>query len=237
MRKLVILLVVVGLLATACTEESRDKIRQALPSGVSGLPTALPSPSLSDGPTGGQPGEPTGTTGGEPEESTGPTGGEPEESTGPTGSVEAPTEEPVEPATETPSAEPTQGPAPGQGALILAIIGILERFGEEAPSGEQPSPTETTSPEATGQGGELEGETPAGPTGQPTGVTSVVAGPTRATDTAGSEEGDASEAVVQAAVSSTTESSTWVLLVFLVVLGGVLWYLWWRARRGRAHHG
>ena len=225
-RRLVILLLVMGLLATACTEESRDKIREALPSGVSGLPTALPSPGLSDGPTGSQPGEPTGST-----------GGEPEESTGPTGSVEAPTEEPVEPATETPTAEPTQGPAPGQGALILAIIGILERFGEEAPPGEQPSPTETTSPEPTGPGGEPEGETPAGPTGQPTGVTSVVAGPTGATDTAGSGEGDASEAVVQAAVSSTTETSTWVLLVFLAVLGGVLWYLWWRARRGRAHHG
>ena len=96
MRRLVILLVVMGLLATACTEESRDKIREALPSGVSGLPTALPSPGLSDGPTGAQPDEPTGPTGGEPEGSTGPTGGEPEEPTGPTGSAEAPTEEPTE---------------------------------------------------------------------------------------------------------------------------------------------
>jgi hypothetical protein len=139
---------------------------------------------------------------------------------------------------DTPSAEPTQGPAPGQGALILAIIGILQRFGEEAPPGEQPSSTETTSPEPTPRpGGEPEGETQAGPTGQPTGVTSVVAGPTAVTDTTGSGEGDASEAVVQAAVSSTTESSIWVLLVFLAVLGGVLWYLWSRARRGRAHHG
>ncbi len=130
MRRLVILLVVMGLLATACTEESRDKIREALPSGVSGLPTALPSPGLSDGPTGGQPGEPTGPTGGEPEGSTGPTGGEPEEPTGPTGSAEAPTEEPTKPPMETPTAELTQGPGPGQGTLILAIIGILERLGE-----------------------------------------------------------------------------------------------------------
>ena len=135
---------------------------------------------------------------------------------------------------ETPSAEPTQGPGPGQGTLILAIIGILERLGEQPPPSEQPSPTETPEPEpVTGP----EGETATGPTGEPTGVTSVVVGSTGATGATGSPEGDASEAVVQAAASSTTESSAWVLFLFLAVLGGVVWYLWWRARRGRAHHG
>ena len=62
MRKLVILFVVVGVFATACTEESRDNVREALPSGVSGLPSALLSPGLSQGPTCGEPGDPTGPT-------------------------------------------------------------------------------------------------------------------------------------------------------------------------------
>ena len=224
MRRLVILLVVVGLLSSSCTEESRDKIREALPSGVSGLPSVLPNPSLTAGPTG-----PTGET-------TGPTGGEPEESTEPTGSVQAPTEEPTEPPMETPSAEPTQGPGPGQGTLILAIIGILERLGEQPSPSEQPSPTETPEPKPEPVTGP-QGETATGPTGGATGVTSVVVGPTGPTGTTGSAEGDASADVVQAAVSNTTESPAWVLLVFLATLGGVVWFLWWRGRRGRAHHG
>jgi hypothetical protein len=236
-RNVVIPFVIVGLLATACTEESRDKIREALPS-VTGLPSALPNPSLTQGPTGGEPGEPTGGGPGEP---TGPTGGMPEEPTaptGPTGPVETPTEEPTEVPAQSP-AEPTQGPGPGQGTLILAIIGILERLGEQPPLSEQPSPTETPEPEpATGPEGETatgpEGETATGPTGGATGVTSVVAEPTGAT---GSAEDEASADLVQAATSSTTESSAWVLVIFLATLGGVVWYLWWRSRRGRAHHG
>ena len=236
LRIVVIPFVIVGLLATACTEESRDEIREALPS-VSGLPSANPNPSVSEGSTGGGPGEPTEPTGGGPGEPTVPTGGGPEESTeptGPTGPVETPTEEPVEPGTQTPSAEPTQGPGPGQGTLILAIIGILERLGEQPPASEQPSPTQTTKPEpepATGP----EGETATGPTGEATGVTSGV-GPIEATGTTGSAD-DASADVVQAVASSTTDSPAWVLVVFLAILGGVLWYLWWRGRRGRAHHG
>jgi hypothetical protein len=236
LRIVVIPFMILGLLATACTEESRDEIREALPS-VSGLPSAIPNPSVSEGPTGGGPGEPTEPTGGGPGEPTVPTGGGPEESTeptGPTGPVETPTEEPVESGTQTPSAEPTQGPGPGQGTLILAIIGILERLGEQPPASEQPSPTQTTKPEpepATGP----EGETATGPTGEATGVTSV-AGPIEATGTTGSTD-DASADVVQAAASSTTESPAWVVVVFLAILGGVLWYLWWRGRRGRAHHG
>ena len=236
LRIVVFPFVIVGLLATACTEESRDEIREALPS-VSGLPSAIPNPSVSEGSTGGGPGEPTEPTGGGSGEPTVPTGGGPEESTeptGPTGPVETPTEEPVEPGTQTPSAEPTQGPGPGQGTLILAIIGILERLGEQPPASEQPSPTQTTKPEpepATGP----EGETATGPTGEATGVTSV-AGPIEATGTTGSAD-DASADVVQAAASSTTESPAWVVVVFLAILGGVLWYVWWRGRRGRAHHG
>lgn len=225
-RIVVIPFVIVGMLATACTEESRDEIREALPS-VSGLPSALPNPSVSEGSTGGGAGEPTEPTGGGPEESA--------EPTGPTGPVVTPTEEP-EPGTETPSAEPTQAPGPGQGALILAIIGILERLGEQPPPSEQPSPTQTPKPEpepATGP----EGQTATGPTGEATSVTSVVAGPIGATGTTGSAEDDASADVVQAAASSTTESPAWVLVVFLAILGGVLWYLWSRSRRRRAHHG
>ncbi|MGA9161516.1 MAG: hypothetical protein WB297_11725 [Actinomycetota bacterium] len=226
LRELVILFVVVGLLATACTEGSREKIREALPSGVSGLPSAFPSPSLPSGPTGSESGEPTAPTG--PTES-----GEPTAPTGSTGPVETPTEEPTEAPTESP-AEPTEGPAaPGQGRLILAIIAILERLGEQPPPSEQPSSTETPAPETTGP----EGETATGPTGGTTGVTGVVTGPTGATGATGSAEGDASADVVQAVASSTTESSAWVLLLFLAVLGGVIGYLWWRARRGRAHHG
>jgi hypothetical protein len=221
LRIVVIPFVIVGLLATACTEESRDEIREALPS-VSGQPSALPNPSVSEGSTGG-PGETTGPTGGGPEESA--------EPTGPTGPVETPTEEP-EPGTETPSAEPTQGPGPGQGTLILAIIGILERLGEQPPSSGQPSPTEAPEPEPEPSTGP-EGETATGPTG----ATSVVAGPTGATGTTGAAEDEASADVVQAAASSTTDSPAWVLVVFLATLGGVIWYLWWRGRRGRAHHG
>ena len=217
LRKVVILLAMLGLLATACTEESRDKIREALPS-VSGLPsvTGLPSP------------RPTGSTSGE--------SGEPTAPTGSTGPAETPTEEPTEPPTESP-AEPTEGPGLGQGALILAIIRILEGLGEQPPPIEQPSPTETPSPEAiTGP----EGETATGPTGGTTGVTGSVTGPTTPTTPTGptgptgSTEGDAdaSADVVQAAASSSTESSAWVLILFLAVLGGVIGYLWWRARRG-----
>jgi outer membrane biosynthesis protein TonB len=233
LRIVVIPFVIVGLLATACTEESRDEIREALPS-VSGLPSALPNPSVSEGSTGGRPGEPTEPTGGGPGEPTVPTGGGPEESAEPTGPtpVETPTEEPVEPGTQTPSAEPTQGPGPGQGTLILAIIGILERFGERPPSSEQPSPTEAPEPEPKPSTAP-EGETATGPTG----ATSVVAGPTGATGTTGAAEDEASADVVQAAASSTTDSPAWVLVVFLATLGGVIWYLWWRGRRGRAHHG
>ena len=227
LRIVAIPLVIVGLLASACTEESRDEIREALPSGVSGLPSVLPSLSVTGGPTGGESVEPTGPTGGKP------TGGEPGESSGPTGSVEAPTEEPGEPQTETPSAEPTQSPGPGQGRLILAIIGILQRLGERPPPSEQPSPTEAPEPESEPATGPL-GETAMGPTGGATGDTSVVAEATGAT---GSADDDASADVVQAAASSTTESPAWVLVVFLATLGGVLWYLWWRGRRGRAHHG
>ena len=77
LRNALILFALVGLLATACTEESRDKIREALPSGVSGLPSVLPS-SRPTGPTGGGSGEPTAPTGptgsGEPTAPTGPTG-------------------------------------------------------------------------------------------------------------------------------------------------------------------
>ena len=223
LRKVVALSVMLGLLATACTEESRDKIREALPSGVSGvsgLPsvTGLPSP------------RPTG-----PSAPTGPTEtGEPTAPTGSTGPVETPTEEPTEPPTESP-AEPTEGPpGPGQGALILAIIRILEGLGEQPPPTEQPSPTETPSPEATTG---PEGETATGPTDEATGVTGALTGPTGPTGPTGSAEADASADIVQAAASSTTESSAWVLFLFLAVLGGVIGYLWWRARRGRAHHG
>ncbi len=224
-RNVVILFAVMGLLATACTEGSRDKIREALPSGVSGLPSALPS----RGPTG-----PTGGGSEQPTAPTGPTGsGEPTAPTGPTSPVETPTEEPTEPPTESP-AEPTESPAPGQGALILAIIGILQGLGEQPPPSEQPSPTETPSPDATTG---PEGETATGPTGGSTGVTGAVTGPTGATGATGSAEGDASADVVQAAASSTTESSAWVLFLFLALLGGIIGYLWWRARRGRAHHG
>lgn len=230
LRIVAIPLVIVGLLASACTGESRDEIREALPSGVSGLPSVLPSLSLTGGPTGGESVEPTGPTGGKP------TGGEPGESSGPTGSVEAPTEELGEPQTETPSAEPTQSPGPGQGRLILAIIGILQRLGERPPPSEQPSPTEAPEPGSEPATGPL-GETAMGPTGGATGDTSVVAEPTGATGATGSAEDDASADVVQAAASSTTESPAWVLVVFLATLGGVLWYLWWRGRRGRAHHG
>jgi hypothetical protein len=219
LRKVVVLFVMLGLLATACTEESRDKIREALPSGASGLPSVLPSPRPT-GPTGGESGEPTAPTG--PTES-----GEPTAPTGPTGPVETPTEEPTEPPTQSP-AEPTEGPPPEQGRLILAIIAILERLGEQPPPTEQPSPTETPSPEATTG---PEGETATGPTGGATGVTGAVTGPTGAT---GPAEGDASADVVQAAASSTTESSAWVLILFLAVLGGVIGYLWWRARRSSA---
>ena len=67
-------------------------------------------------------------------------------------------------------------------------------------------------------------------------MTGAITGPTGATGATGSTEGDASADVVQAAASNTTESLAWVLLVFLAVLGGVVWYLWWRARRGRAQH-
>ena len=228
LRKVVVLFVMLGLLATACTEESRDKIREGLPSGVSGLPsvTGLPSPRPT-GPTGSGSEEPTAPTG--PTETGGPTA-----PTGPTGPVETPTEEPTEPPTESP-AEPTEGPAPPeQGRLILAIIAILERLGQQPPPTEQPSPTETPSPEATTG---PEGETATGPTGGATGVTGAVTGPTGPTGATGSAEGDASADVVQAAASSTTESSAWVLFLFLAVLGGVIGYLWWRARRGRAHHG
>ena len=205
-----------GLLATACTEESRDKIREALPSGVSGLPSVLPSPRPTE--SGNRP--PTGPT----------ESGEPTAPTASTGPVESPTEEPMEPSTESP-AEPTEGPGLGQGALILAIIRILEGLGEQPPPTEQPSPTETPSPEATTG---PEGETATGPTG---GATGAVTGPTGPRGATGSAEGDVSADVVQAAASSTTESSAWVLLLFLAVLGGVIGYLWWRARRGRAHHG
>jgi hypothetical protein len=225
LRKVVVLFVTLGLLATACTEESRDRVREALPSGVSGLPSVLPSP------------RPTGSTGGESGEPTAPIGptesGEPTAPTGPTSPVETPTEEPTEPPTESP-AEPTEGPGLGQGALILAIIRILEGLGEQPPPAEQPSPTETPSPEATTG---PEGEAATGPTEGATGVTGAVTGPTGPTGATGSAEGDASEDVVQAAASSTTESSAWVLFLFLAVLGGVIGYLWWRARRGRAHHG
>jgi hypothetical protein len=141
-----------------------------------------------------------------------------------------PTEEPTEPPTESP-AEPTETPPPEQGRLILAIIAILERLGEQPPPTEQPSPTEIQSPEATTG---PEGETATGPTGGPTGA---ITGPTGPAGATGSPEGDASEDVVQAAASSTTESSAWVLILFLGVLGGVIGYLWWRTRRGRAHHG
>ena len=225
LRKVVVLFVLVGLLATACTEESRDKIREGLPSGVSGLPSVLPSPRPT-GPTDGGSGEPTAPTG--PTES-----GEPTAPTGPTGPVETPTQEPTEPPTESP-AEPTEGPGLGQGALILAIIRILEGLGEQPPPIEQPSPTETPSPEATTG---PEGETATGPTAGTTGVTGVVTGPTAPTaptGPTGSAEGDAdaSADVVQAAASSSTESSAWVLILFLAVLGGVIGYLWWRARRG-----
>jgi len=116
--------------------------------------------------------------------------------------------------------------------LILAIIRILEGLGEQPPPTEQPSPTETPSPEATTG---PEGETATGPTGAATGVTGAVTGPTgptAPTGATGSAEGDASADVVQAAASSTTESSAWVLILFLAVLGGVIGYLWWRARRG-----
>ena len=227
-RKVVILLAILGLLATACTEESRDKIREALPS-VSGLPSLSPRPT---GPSESESGEPTAPTG--PTET-----GEPTAPTGPTGPAETPTEaetptqEPTEPPTESP-AEPTEGPGLGQGALILAIIRILEGLGEQPPPIEQPSPTETPSPEAiTGP----EGGTATGPTGGTTGVTGVVTGPTAPTTPTGptgSAEGDAdaSADVVQAAASSSTESSAWVLILFLAVLGGVIGYLWWRARRG-----
>ena len=231
LRNVVVLFVMLGLLATACTDESRDKIREALPSGASGLPSVLPSPRPT-GPTGGESGEPTAPTG--PTES-----GEPTAPTGSTGPVETPTEEPTEPSTESP-AEPTEGPPPEQGRLILAIIAILERLGEQPPPTEQPSPTETPSPEATTG---PDGETATGPTGGATGVTGAVTGPTGpteptgATGATGPTEGDASADVVQAAASSTTESSAWVLILFLGVLGGVIGYLWWRARRGPAHHG
>ncbi len=224
-RNLVVLFLMLGLLATACTDESRDKIREALPSGVSGLPSVLPSPRPT-GPTGGGSGEPTAPTG--PTES-----GEPTAPTGSTGPVETPTEEPTEPPTQSP-AEPTEGPPPEQGRLILAIIAILERLGEQPPPTEQPTPTETPSPEATTG---PEGETATGPTGGATGETGAVTGPTGATGPTGSAEGDASADVVQAAASSSTESSAWVLILFLAVLGGVIGYLWWRSRRGRAHHG
>jgi hypothetical protein len=217
LRNVVMLFVMLGLVATACTEESRDKIRESLPSGVSGLPSPRP--------TGSESGEPTAPTG--PTES-----GEPTAPTGSTGPVETPTEEPTEPPTESP-AEPTEGPGPGQGALILAIARILEGLGEQPPSTEQPSPTETPSPEATTG---PEGETATASTGRSTGVTGAVTGPTGPTGPTGSAEGDASGDVVQAAASSTTESSAWVLLLFLAVLGGVIGYLWWRVRRGRAHH-
>ena len=223
LRNVVVLFVMLGLLATACTEESRDKIREALPSGVSGLPSVLPSPRPT-GPTGGESGEPTAPTG--PTES-----GEPTAPTGSTGPVETPTEEPTEPPTESP-AEPTEGPGPGQGALILAIIRILEGLGEQPPPTERPSPTETPSPESTTG---PEGETSTGPTRGASGVTGAVTGPTGPTGATGSAEGDASADVAQAAASSTTEA--WVLLLFLALLGGVIGYLWWRARRGRAHHG
>jgi hypothetical protein len=53
LRNVVVLFVMLGLLATACTEESRGKIREALPSGFSGLPSVLPSPRPT-GPTGGE---------------------------------------------------------------------------------------------------------------------------------------------------------------------------------------
>jgi hypothetical protein len=91
LRSVVILFVLVGLLAAACTEESRDKIRESLPSGVSGLPSALPSRGPT-GPTGGTPGEPTAPT-------------------GPTGPVDTPTEEPTEPPTESPANRPKARPA------------------------------------------------------------------------------------------------------------------------------
>jgi hypothetical protein len=225
LRKVVVLLVMLGLLATACTEESRDKIREALPSGVSGLPSVLPTPRPTS-PTGSESGEPTAPTG--PTESGEPTA--PTAPTGPTGPVETPTEEPAEPPTESP-AEPTEAPGPGQGALILAIIRILEGLGEQPPPTEQPSPTETPSPEATTGG--PQDETATGPTGGGTGVTAVT-GATAPTGPTGSAEGDAdaSADVVQAAASSSTESSAWVLILFLAVLGGVIGYLWWRARRG-----
>jgi hypothetical protein len=225
LRNVVVLFVMLGLFATACTEGSRDKIREAPPSGVSGLPSVLPSPRPT-GPTGGESGEPTAPTG--PTDS-----GEPTAPTRSTGPVETPTEEPAEPPTQSP-AEPTEGPPAEQGRLILAIIAILERLGEQPPPTELPTPTETPSPEATTG---LEGETATGPTGGATGVTAAVTGPTGATGTTGSAEGDPSADVVQAAASSTTESSAWVLILFLAVLGGVIGYLWWRTRRGRAHHG
>ena len=233
LRNVVIPFLIAALLASACTEESRERIREALPSGVTGLPSVLPSPSLIGGPTGGESVEPTGPPGG------GPTGGEPEEPTGSTSSVEVPTDGPEEPPTETPSAEPTQGPGPGQGRLILAIIGILERLGERPPPSEQPSPTEAPEPEpepsASPEGETATGPT-GGPTGRPTGATSFVSGPTGAAGTTGPAEDDASADLVQAAASSTSDSPAWVLVIFLATLGGVTWYLWWRGRRGRAHH-
>jgi hypothetical protein len=57
----------------------------------------------------------------------------------------------------------------------------------------------------------------------------VVAEPTGAT---GSAEDEAFADLVQAATSSTTESSAWVLVIFLATLGGVVWYLWCGAGAG-----
>ncbi len=223
LRNVVVVFVMLGLLATACTEESRDKIREALPSGVSGLPSLSPRPT---GPTGGESGEPTAPTG--PTES-----GEPTAPTGPTGPVETPTEEPTEPPTESP-AEPTEGPGSRTGRVDPGDH-RHPRGTRRATAAHRAAVTDRD-PIARGDH-RTRGRDRHGTDGGATGVTGAVTGPTGPTGATGSAEGDASADVVQAAASSTTESSAWVLFLFLAVLGGVIGYLWWRARRGRAHHG
>ena len=222
LRNVVVVFVMLGLLATACTEESRDQIREALPSGVSGLPSVLPSP------------RPTGPT------------------TGAVRGTDRTDRADRVRGTDRTDRVDRSGRKPHRGAHGVTDRvarrtdrGTGARTGRVDP-GDHPHPRGTRRTTAAHRAAVTDRDPIARGDhrsrrrdrhGTDRGSHRCGHRTDRADGCAGSAEGDASADVVQAAASSTTESSAWVLLLFLAVLGGVIGYLWWRARRGRNHHG
>ena len=247
--RLLVPLALLALLGTACSQETREQLRQAAASVTVALPTAVPTrtgvsrPSgAPTGPTSQPTSEPTSQPTEEPtaQPTEGPTETSPTETT-----PVAPTEETTIPSTGAPTAKPTEGPGGGgQGHFLLALIEILRRL---PPPGPSPSPTEAPQPsESPTQGPSLESPSPerttepsAEPTEGPTGGTVRATGPAGASGAPGATgriADNEGQEIAAAAVSTASEDSTaWIWPIVLLVLGGVGWLVWRLTRRDRAH--